>query len=125
MKKIIILIAFFVLSFANFDSTSAASTTSTDSKINNTMYRLYKQAIVTRSQIQKDYSDWEKINKKIEKYFISLYFTSDRTKRLKEIEKKMWDLIVKYDNKTLSTKQEKALNIIKNLYFRAVIDLNK
>lgn len=125
MKKILILITLFVLSFANFYSTSAESTTSTGSKINNTMYKLYKQAIVTRNQIQKDYSDWENINKKIEKYFISLYFTSDRTKRLKEIEKKMWDLIVKYDNKTLNTKQEKALNIVKNLYFRAVIDLNK
>jgi hypothetical protein len=37
----------------------------------------------------------------------------------------MWDMIVKYDNKILNFKQKKALNIIKNLYYRAVIDLNK
>lgn len=125
MKKIIILVSLSFLFFINFDLSFAETSTSTSSKIDNTMYKLYKQAILTRNQIKKDYSDWEKINKKIEKYFISLYFRNDRTAKLKEIEKKMGDLIKKYDNKKLSIKQEKALNIIKNLYYRAVIDLRK
>jgi hypothetical protein len=38
---------------------------------------------------------------------------------------KMGDLITKYNNKKLSSKQEKALNIIKNIYYRALIDLKK
>lgn len=125
MKKIIILASILILSFISFDSSFAATTSSSYSKIDNTMYKLYKKAILTRSQIKKDYLDGDKINNKIEKYFISLYSKSDRTKRLKEVEKKMWDLINKYDNKKLNAKQEKALNIIKNIYYRAVIDLRK
>lgn len=83
MKKIIIsfLIILSSFSISNF---TYAETTSTS----NAMFKLYKKAILTRSQIKKDYKDWDKINKKIEKFFINLHFKSDRIKRLKEIEKK-------------------------------------
>jgi hypothetical protein len=65
------------------------------------------------------------MNNSIEKYFISLYFKTDRTTKLKSLEKKANILIEKYDNKVLNIKQKKALNLIKNIYYRAVIELNK
>jgi hypothetical protein len=65
------------------------------------------------------------MNKNIEKYFISLYFKTGRTTTLRALEKKTGDLIKKYDNKILSIKQKKVLNLIKNIYYRAVIELNK
>lgn len=129
MKKIIIMVSVLLFCLTGFTSVSADSSTnlypSMAKKPDVKMYKLYKQVILTRHQIQEDYTDWEKINKRIEKYFISLYFKTDRNNRLKEIEKKMGDMIIKYDNKILNSKQEKALNIIKNLYYRAEIDLTK
>jgi hypothetical protein len=56
MKKIIIVISICFLSFISISFTSAASTVVT-SKIDNNIYKLYKQAILTRHQIQVDYSD--------------------------------------------------------------------
>ncbi|NDK08189.1 hypothetical protein EOM39_02985 [Candidatus Gracilibacteria bacterium] len=120
MKKIIILVLIILSSFSISTFTYAETT-----KTSNAMFKLYKKAILTRSQIKKDYIDGEKINSKIEKYFINLYFKTDRVKRLKEIEKKMGDIIKKYEGKKLTIKQEKSLNIIKNIYYRAVIDLEK
>ncbi len=129
MKKIIFTLSVLLFSLTSFTPTFADSTTnlypSMADKPDAKMYKLYKQVILTRHLIQEDYTDWIKINKRIEKYFISLYFKTDRTNRLKDIEKKMGDMIIKYDNKNLNSKQIKALNIIKNLYYRAVIDLTK
>ncbi len=127
MKKIIISLSFLLFILFGMNDTFAASNlyNITVKKPNLEMYKLYKQAILTRHQIQVDYNDWVKMNKNIEKYFISLYFKTGRTTTLRALEKKTGDLIKKYDNKILSIKQKKVLNLIKNIYYRAVIELNK
>ncbi len=129
MKKIIISVLIILLSLISFTDSFADSATnlypSMAKKPDNSMYKLYKQAILTRHQIQVDYKDWVKMNKDIENFFISLYFKTDRTVRLRKLEKKTSDLIKNYDNKILNMKQKKVLNLIKNLYYRSVIELNK
>lgn len=127
MKKFIISLSFLLFILFGMNYTFAATNlyNVTVKKPDLEMYKLYKQAILTRHQIQVDYSDWVKMNKNIEKYFINLYFKTWRTTTLKALEKKTGDLIKKYDNKVLSIKQKKALNLIKNIYYRAVIELNK
>lgn len=127
MKKFIISLSFllFILFGVNYTFAATNLYNVTVKKPDLEMYKLYKQAILTRHQIQVDYSDWVKMNNKIEKYFISLYFKTGRTTTLKALEKKTGDLIKKYDNKVLNIKQKKALNLIKNIYYRAVIELNK
>jgi len=127
MKKFIISLSFLLLSFFDTNYTFAATNlyNITVKKPDIQMFKLYKQAVLTRHKIQVNYSDWVKMNNKIEKYFISLYFKIWRTTTLKALEKKTGDLIKKYDNKVLNIKQKKELNLIKNIYYRAVIELNK
>lgn len=127
MKKFIISLSFLLIMLFSMSYTFAATNlyNITVKKPDVQMYKLYKQAILTRHQIQVDYGDWVKMNKNIEKYFINLYFKTGRTTILKALEKKTGDLIKKYDNKVLNIKQKKALNLIKNIYYRAVIELNK
>ncbi|MFA5917222.1 MAG: hypothetical protein WC850_03200 [Candidatus Gracilibacteria bacterium] len=127
MKKFIISLSFLLFILFGMNDTFATSNlyNITVKKPNLEMYKLYKQAILTRHQVQVDYNDGVKMNNKLEKYFIGLYFKTDRTIKLKSLEKKTIILIEKYDNKILNTKQKKALNLIKNVYYRTVIELNK
>ncbi len=127
MRKIIISLSFLLIILFSWNYSFAATNlyNITVKKPDKAMFKLYKQAVLTRHQIQLDYNDWVKMNKKIEKYFIELYFKTGRTTTLKALEKKTGDIIKKYDNKVLNIKQKKALNLIKNIYYRAVIELNK
>gem|GEM_PF-3730033 len=65
------------------------------------------------------------MNSKIEKYFISLYFTNDRKQRLIELEKKLGDILKKNEKRKLTVKEKKVMNVVKNLYLRTILELRK
>lgn len=126
MKKAIYLLILVFTSFS-IQNTFADNTTSSWYLIKDdvNIYKIYKETILSRHQISKDFSDWKKMNAQIEKYFISLYFTKDRKQTLIELEKKFGDILKKYENKKLTAKEKKVLNLVKNLYLRTILELRK
>ncbi len=128
MKKIIYLVLVIAFISISINTSFAASWSISSSyliKDDVNIYKIYKETILSRHQISKDFSDWKKMNSKIEKYFISLYFTNDRKQRLIELEKKLGDILKKNEKRKLTVKEKKVMNVVKNLYLRTILELRK
>jgi hypothetical protein len=133
MKKIFtsIITLFIILSWVNICSWVEITTTSQNEtntwiveKISKTNSKIYKDAILSRAYIRSNIKNWEEIL-----YIIEVYFNN--TRRDKNIEKletlkfKTWELLKKFDNKKLNYEEKKVFNLIKNLYYRSIIELIK
>jgi len=123
MKKLLLFMAF-VLWVFSFNYSNASYTYLNPDKDKN-IYKFYKQAVLTRNQIKKDFKDWDVLNKKIEKYFININFAKDRVTKLNDLKKKFEKILENNKSKNLNYKQEKTINLVKNLYYRTVIELKK
>jgi len=110
MKKIII-ISIFLFSLI-FSSVTNADSVSTKNK-------LFKEITLTNSNIQKDY--WNKYIKTLDLYFNKIRYYNNKNELL-ELEKKLEPVILKYNKKTtLSIKEQKQFNLIKNIYYRSKV----
>lgn len=127
MKKFILLLFFIIPSFLVSNQVFADSSSSSWYLIKDdvNIYKIYKETILSRHKISKDFVDWKEMNSKIEKFFISLYFTKDRKQTLVDLEKNFRTILEKYEDKKLSNKEVKVLNLVKNLYLRTILELRK
>lgn len=127
MKKVLILISTIILGFLSINSSYAANTSSWYiiwSDVN--IYTIYKQTILSRHQVILDFKDWKQLNRKIEKYFINLYFVNNRTEKLETLEKNIWNILKKLEaKKPLTISEKKVFNLAKNLYLRTILELRK
>lgn len=121
MKKIFLIITF-ILWIISFDC-SFASYTYLNQNTETNIYSFYKQAILTRAQIKKDFSDWDSMNNSIEQFFIKIELSSNKTTTLNNLKTKLETILNKNKNSSLTTTQTKTINIIKNLYYRTIIAL--
>ncbi len=116
MKKLLVFIGIFLFSFS-----SVGAYLSSDSD----MFALYKQAILTRDQIKKDFIDWEKMNQRLEKFFIDIALSSNKTNILNNLKYNSQRLLDRYESKTLTIKEKKLKNLIENIYYRTIIEIRR
>lgn len=115
MKKIILIISLFFLFSIQF---VIASNT-------NINYEVFKKAIISRSYVRNNFKDWEKILIKIELYFNNIRKYRDIIK-LKNLNNKTWELLIKFRKKEILTiTEKKAFELVKNLYYRSYIELQR
>jgi len=115
MKKIILfsifLFSIFLFSLI-FSNVTNADNVSTKNK-------LFKEITLTNSKIQKDY--WNKYIKTLDLFFNKIRYYNNKNELL-DLEKKLEPIILRYNNKsTLSIKEQKQFNLIKNIYYRSKV----
>ena len=112
MKKIIALFNSIIISLSVINPTHAWTI---DRK-------LYKWVIVTKAQIEKDYS--AKYNDKIAQIFINFRYLKDKT-TLNKLEVLLKERIQTLNSKEiLSRNERKVLNLYNNLYYRTKLLLD-
>lgn len=123
MKKYINILCILILSLFVINSTFANTTQGYLINSNVSIYKIYKETILSRHQIKKDFKDWVALNNKIERFFIKVRTLNNKTQKLSELEKKFWDILKKYENKKVTLKEDKYLNIVRNLYLRTILEI--
>ena len=89
------------------------------------MKLVYKEAIVSRWYIRHNITNWESILTKIELYLNNIRKNKDLNK-LKILNKKTSEALIKLRKKEVLTKiEKKSFELIKNLYFRSYIELQR
>lgn len=117
MKKIIVL---FLIFFTWIYWVWASNTVK---KASSEKLKIYKYAILSRSDIRDNIKDWEKIIDIIELSFNKIRKNKD-VKKFESIKSKTWEIIKKYNNKKyLTIEERKLLYVSKNLFFRSYIEL--
>lgn len=117
MKKIIVL---FLIFFTWIYWVWASNTVK---KASSEKLKIYKYAILSRSDIRDNMKDWEKIIDIIELSFNKIRKNKD-VKKFESIKSKTWEIIKKYNNKKyLTIEERKLLYVSKNLFFRSYIEL--
>jgi len=87
--------------------------------------KLYKESIISRSYIRHNIKSWEKILKYIELYFNDIRKYKN-IEKLKNLNNKTKYLLLKYKNKGKLTQTEKhSFELIKNLFYRSYIELQR
>ena len=111
MKKILILILSIILSSFYIIQATAS----------NLEEKLYKNVIVTKNQIEKDYPNGKALNAKIAWIFIKYRWDKDKV-NLEKLKDLLKGKIIKLENKNiLRNNDKKLLNLYKNLFFRAAL----
>ena len=112
MKNVIILLNFISIFFMQINQTNAW----------NLENKLYKQAIISKIQIKKDY--WENINSKTVNIFMIYRYLKDK-KSLNKLEILLKEKIIKLNTKKVLSKiDRKKLNLYNNMYYRTKLLLD-
>lgn len=86
---------------------------------------VYKEAIISRWYIRHNIRNWEEILKRIEIYFNNVRKNKDKQK-LETLLQKTDDALTKLESKNrLNRIEKKAFELIKNLYYRSYIELQR
>jgi len=111
MKKVIILIISIITSLSLLLQVNAS----------NLEEVLYKNVIVTKNQIEKDYTNGKALNTRIAEIFIKYRWDKDKInlEKLKDLLK--WKIIILENKDRITNNEKKVLNLYKNLFFRAVL----
>ena len=82
---------------------------------------IYKQTLITRSKIKREFIDWEKINKKIENMFLMYRYKKD-VKWLKDLQELLKKQIIYLNNKNVKSRiDNKKILIYNHMYYRTII----
>lgn len=111
MKKILVLIISIFISFSIVNQSIAWTLEK----------KLYRDVIITKVKIAKDYKKWDLYNKKISEIFIKFRYEKDKV-GLNKLETLLKEKILELNNKTvLSGAERKKLNLYNNIYYRAIL----
>lgn len=111
MKKIFLIFITFLLSSLFLNQVSANDIS--------TKNKLFKEITLSNTQIENDYS--KKYISTLDLYFNKIRYHKKRSDLI-ILEKKLEPIILKYNKKnSISIKEQKQFNLIKNIYYRSKI----
>lgn len=114
MKKILVLIVSVLISFSIINISNA----------NSLEKKIYKKTILSKIQIEKDYTNGKEYNKKISEIFAKLRYEKN-INTLWKLEILLKGKIIELNSKNILSKNErKKLNLYNNLYYRTILLLD-
>ena len=120
MKKALYLFIISVLILSNIWVSNAIDTSSVNKN------KLIKEIILTRNDVKKVFSNWDKINEGIKNFFIEIRKKSYvwKTDKLEELKTKLESVYEKLENKSsLSINERKIKILVNNLLLRIIKEL--
>ena len=113
MKKLLAIVALMAIIFSNVSSTIALDTATSSSS----EAELYKAIILSRAKIERDFSNWDYYNRIITNFFTDLRLKKDH-RIIDDLENRLNRIIANYSWRYLNYQEEKAYNLVLNIYYR-------